>query len=155
MLAKSSLSSEKGFVPPCLEDDQWIMSWFLDITCIILNQDSWQVKRMIAISGSVPIHRLYPVDNLFFFFFQFNLQVFQNERKWLNMKAQGVCRPLLWKLCRDLCSVEPTIFILIKNLSLQGELWRRSLENSWQCYEFNTGHQNEIDINNKGPHKSI
>lgn len=39
------------------------------------------------------------------------------------------------KLWCDLCTVEPTIFILIKNLSLQDELWSRSPENSWQWCE--------------------
>lgn len=48
------------------------------------------------------------------------------------------------KLWSDLCTVEPTIFILIKNLSLQAELWSRSLENSWQWYELNGGHQNKL-----------
>ncbi len=48
------------------------------------------------------------------------------------------------KLWSDLCTVEPTIFILIKNLSLQGELWSYSLENSWQQCEFNSEHQNEL-----------
>lgn len=50
------------------------------------------------------------------------------------------------KLCSDLCKVQPTIFILIKNLSFQQELWNQRLENSCQLHELNTAHQNEQDI---------
>lgn len=56
-------------------------------------------------------------------------------------------RPLLpasaEKLWREACTVQPTILLLIKNLSLEAELWSHSLENSWQWYELNVGNQNK------------
>jgi hypothetical protein len=39
------------------------------------------------------------------------------------------------KLCSEPCTVQPTIFILIKNLSFQQELWNQRLENCWQLHE--------------------
>lgn len=48
------------------------------------------------------------------------------------------------KLWSDLCTGEPTIFVLIKNLTLQPELSSQSLKNSWQWYKLNGGNQNEL-----------
>lgn len=101
----------------------------------------------------IVVLRSCPVDNhsIFYLILRFS----EREKMTEYEGAGGLLPASTEKLLSDLCTVELTILILIKNLSLHEELWSCSLEYSWQRMNEIVNIKINYNINKRRAHKSI